>query len=180
MASACRRGRRPTHPGTETVWGLANGKGEALRRQLEASGLRAFEGARLYLELARDAGVRCAVVSPSATAGQMLEEVRLATLVDDRIDGDTMRVERLRPAPAPDTLLAACRHLGVEPGRAAVFETTPDGVAAGRDGGFELVIGIAQAGGGSQLRGVVRTSSSPSSPSFWRRSLWRRVAGLPD
>lgn len=139
-------------PGTETVHGLANRKKLLLARSLEVQGVSAFEGARLYLELARDAGVRCAVVSASANAATMLEQAQLASLVDALIDGDMMVSEGLRRKPAADTLLAACRHLGVEPARTAVFETTADGVTAGRAGGFELVVGVDQAGEAGPLR----------------------------
>jgi beta-phosphoglucomutase-like phosphatase (HAD superfamily) len=46
--------------------------------------------------------------------------------------------------------LAACRRLGVPPSRAAAYETTRAGIAAGRAAGFGLVIGVErpdQAGG---------------------------------
>jgi len=139
-------------PGTETVFGLANRKNEALLRRIDAHGLSAFEGARLYLEIAQDAGVRCAVVSASANTETMLERAGLTSLIDESVDGNTMRAEQLRRKPAPDTLLAACRLLGVTPQQTAVFETTPDGVRAGRAGGFEFVVGVDSLGGAALLR----------------------------
>jgi hypothetical protein len=54
--------------------------------------------------------------------------------------------------PAPDILLAACRELGIPPKQTAVFETSSAGVAAGRAGGFGLVIGVDPAGKGEALR----------------------------
>ena len=129
----------------DTVHGLANRKRRALLRRLDEQGVNAFEGARLYLELAHDAGVLCAVVSASANTETILERARLAALVDDRVDGNTMAAERLARKPAADTLLAACRHLGAPPERSVVFETTPDGIDAGRAGGFELVVGVGRA-----------------------------------
>jgi HAD superfamily hydrolase (TIGR01509 family) len=137
-------------PGLETVHGLANRKNQALLRRLDRFGVTAFEGSRSYLELAREAGVRCAVVSASANTDTILERAGIEDLIDERIDGNTMRVERLRVKPAPDTLLAACRKLGVEPRRAAAFETTRAGVAAGRAAGFDLVVGV----GDASLRAV--------------------------
>ena len=50
-------------PGMETVHGLANRKNEALLEVLARHGAHAYQGARLYLELVRDASMRCAVVS---------------------------------------------------------------------------------------------------------------------
>ena len=129
-------------PGRETVHGLANRKQETLVRLLDEQGLVAYADSRRYLELARDAGVRCAVVSASAHAGRILEQTGLARLVDDRVDAELILAEHLRGRPAPDRLLAACRRLGVTPEHAAAFETDTAGIAAGRTAGFRLVVGV--------------------------------------
>ncbi len=133
-------------PGAETVRGLARRKNELLLRRLEQGHVRAYEGARLYLELVKDAGLRCGVVSGSTNTEILLESSRLAPHVDVCIDGNTMVAEGLHRKPSPEMLLAACRHLGVEPRRTAVFETTPDGIVAGRAGGFRLVVAVEQEG----------------------------------
>jgi len=139
-------------PGTETVHGLANRKNEALRRRLRAQGLSAFDGSRRYLETARDAELRRAVVSASANTDEILERTGLAPLVDARIDGATIVADSLRPRPAPDILLAACDRLGVEPERTALFETTPAGIAAGRAAGFRYVVAVDRSGDAKRLR----------------------------
>jgi HAD superfamily hydrolase (TIGR01509 family) len=126
-----------------TVHGLANRKAAALLRRLDAHPLAAYAGSRQYLEVARAAHVRRVVVSASANARPMLDRAGLAGLVDDCVDGSAMVAERLRPKPAPDTLLAACRRVGVAPQDAAAFETTESGVAAARAAGFALVVGVA-------------------------------------
>jgi len=143
----------PADPaGAETVHGLANRKNEALARRLEEHGVAAFEGSRRYLEIAREAGVARAVVSASAHARVLLERAGLAQLVQECVDGTAIVAERLRPRPAPDALLAACRRLGAEPSRTAVFETTRAGVEAGRAAAFELVVGVHPAGEANGLR----------------------------
>ena len=129
-------------PGTETVSGLASRKNQALLELLAQHGAHAYEGARLYLELVHDAELRCAVVSGSTNTRILCERARLGALIDDYVDGNTAVAERLRRKPAPDMLLAACRHLDVDPARTVVFETTADGVDAGRAGGFELVVAV--------------------------------------
>lgn len=139
-------GSPPDPADAETVWGLANHKREALLRRLDREGVTAFTGARLYLEGAREAGLACAVVSASANTPTILEHAGLDGLVDERIDAEAIESERLRPKPAPDTLLAACAHLGVRPHEAATFETTLAGVEAGREAGFGLVIAIDRRG----------------------------------
>lgn len=129
-------------PGVETVNGLANRKNQVLLELLARGSARAFQGTRLYLELVRDAAMQCAVVSGSTSTQVLLERAHLATLIDACVDGNTVRSEHLRRKPEPDMLLAACRHLGVEPERTVVFETTAQGVDAGRAGGFEMVVAV--------------------------------------
>jgi beta-phosphoglucomutase-like phosphatase (HAD superfamily) len=129
-------------PGADTVHGLANRKNEVLVRLLDEGGIAAYEGAQRYLELAHDAGLRCAVVSASANTEAILERTGLAGLVDRRVDAALITAEHLRGRPAPDRLLAACRLLEVEPARAAAFETDTTGIAAGRTAGFRVVVGV--------------------------------------
>jgi beta-phosphoglucomutase-like phosphatase (HAD superfamily) len=132
-------------PGAETVHGLANRKREALVRRLDREGVTAFAGSLNYLESAREAGLGCAVVSPSAHTQDFLEHAGLAGLVPVRVDAESIRADRLRPKPAPDTVVAACRLLGVEPDRAAAFETTAAGVDACRAAGIAFVVGVDRA-----------------------------------
>lgn len=142
----------PSDPPTaETVNGLANAKVLALADLVARQGVAAYEGARLYLELVRDARMRSAVVSGSTNTRLLLSRAQLDAFVDDFVDGTTMRTEHLRRKPAPDALLAACKHLGVEPERTVVFETTGDGIVAGRAASFELVVGIGREGEGRAL-----------------------------
>jgi len=139
-------------PGTDTVYGLANRKNDALLEVLAEHGAHAFEGARLYLELVRDAAMRCAVVSGSTNTRILCERAHLGTLIDEYVDGNTALAERLRRKPAPDMLLAACRHLDVDPARTVVFETTAGGVDAGRAGGFEVVVAVDRESAAPALR----------------------------
>jgi beta-phosphoglucomutase-like phosphatase (HAD superfamily) len=134
-------------PGAETVHGLANRKREALVRRLDHEGVTAFEGSRTYLEAARDAGLRCAVVSPSTHTDDFLARAGIESLVPLRVDGRSIRAEHLRSKPAPDTLLAACRLLAVDPSQTAAFETTAAGVEACRAAGMRFVVGVDRADG---------------------------------
>jgi beta-phosphoglucomutase-like phosphatase (HAD superfamily) len=139
-------------PGTETVHGLANRKNQALLRRLAEHGVTAYEGSRHYLETALEGGLHTAAVSASANTRTILEHAGLATLIECSVDGNTMLAEHLRGNPAPDTLLAASRQLGLEPEHAAAFETSPAGVAAARAGGCAFVVGVDRAGHADALR----------------------------
>lgn len=139
-------------PGEETVNGVGNRKNELLLRTIAEDGVTVFEGSRRYLEAARDAGLRRAVVSSSANTEQVLEVTGLAPLVELRVDGVTARAEDLPGKPQPDTFLRAAELLGVSPAQAAVFEDALAGVAAGRAGGFGHVIGVDRVGHADGLR----------------------------
>jgi beta-phosphoglucomutase-like phosphatase (HAD superfamily) len=132
--------------GIETAHGLATRKNEAVRRRLGHDGVSAFEGSVRFLELAREADLRCAVVSASANTRAILERAGLLDLVDEVIDGDVIAAEQLRAKPAADSVLSACRRLRVDPRTVAAFETTGAGVAAGRTAGVHRVIGVDRAG----------------------------------
>ena len=63
----------PCRPaGHQTVYGLANRKGDALHRLLRDHDVLPFAAARTYLELANKAGIRCAVLSASAHTPEIL------------------------------------------------------------------------------------------------------------
>lgn len=127
---------------TETVYGLANRKNAALMRRIDREGVQAYADTRGYLESAREAGLHLAAVSASANTVTILERAGLSALIEARIDGNTIRSEQLRGNPAPDTVLAACRKLGVAPASVAAFETTEAGITAARAAGAGVVIGV--------------------------------------
>ena len=133
-------------PGADTEWGLAARKNKVLQRELRQHGVRAYESSILFLGLAREAQLGLAIVSASANTLEILEHAGLLPLVDEVVDGNVMREERLRPKPAPDLVLAACRRLGVQPATVATFETTAAGIAAGRSAGVGRVIAVNRGG----------------------------------
>jgi HAD superfamily hydrolase (TIGR01509 family) len=128
--------------GAETVHGIANRKVEVLRQLLEEQGPHAYAHSHAFLELVRDARLRTAVQSSSAHTREMLERAGLAMLIDVLVDASVIAAERLRPRPAPDRILAACRLLGVDPAETAVLDTSAAGVAAARAAGARLVVAV--------------------------------------
>jgi len=138
-------------PGAETVFGLANLKQAALRSILAHQGVAAFGASRQYLAAARHAGLGRAVVSVSENTDTMLDLSGLAVFLDAIVDGESMRAEKLRICPEPDTFLAAAQRLGVEPGRTAVFVHDLVGVDAARAGGFGYIVGVERSGRESKM-----------------------------
>jgi beta-phosphoglucomutase family hydrolase len=139
-------------PHADTVWGVGNRKNELLLATLARDGVEVYEGSRRYLQAARDAGLRRAVVSSSANTEQVLAVTGLADLVELRVDGLTARERSLPGKPAPDTFLAAAADLGVTAAQSVVFEDALAGVQAGRAGDFGWVVGVDRVGQAEALR----------------------------
>lgn len=139
-------------PESDTVAGIGNRKNQLVLATMEKEGVEVYAGSISYLHAARDAGLGIGVVTASANGERVLETVGLTSLVDVRIDGVVARRDGLPGKPAPDTFLAGAEALGVEPAQAAVFEDAVSGVAAGRAGGFGLVVGVDRGGNAEALK----------------------------
>lgn len=133
-------------PGAETVHGIGNRKNVLLLQTIREDGVEVYDGSRRYLEAARDAGLRRALVSSSANAADVLRVTGLDALIEQRVDGVTARERSLPGKPAPDSFLVAAGLLGVPPDRTAVFEDALAGVEAGRAGAFRYVVGVDRVG----------------------------------
>ncbi|GAA1803441.1 beta-phosphoglucomutase family hydrolase [Planosporangium flavigriseum] len=139
-------------PDRETIQGLSARKDAAFSRRLHHGGVEPYEGSVRYLQAARDAGLRRAVVSASKHCAEILRTAGIDELIEERVDGIVAAREGLRGKPAPDTYLYAAQLLGVEPAAAAVFEDALAGVEAGRAGGFGYVVGVDRVGQSDALR----------------------------
>ncbi|GAB2836222.1 beta-phosphoglucomutase family hydrolase [Actinocorallia aurea] len=129
-------------PEAETVFGLGNRKNALVLKLIAEDGVAVFPDAVALLERVRAAGGRTALVSSSANAQAVLESAGLTGLFDARIDGVTARERGLPGKPAPDMFLAGAEAVGLPPSACAAFEDALAGVAAGRAGGFALVVGV--------------------------------------
>ena len=139
-------------PDAETIGGLGNRKNELALAMMHRSGVHAYEGSVRFVQAAREAGLRRAVVSASANCREVLEAAGIADLFEARVDGVVAEREHLRGKPAADMFLAAARILDTQPGEAAVFEDALAGVAAGRSGHFGFVVGVDRVGQADALR----------------------------
>lgn len=139
-------------PDAETVAGVGRRKNEAFLALLRERGVESYPGSVRFARAVRERGLRTAVVSASHNCVAVLRAAGIEDLFDVRVDGVTLDTEGLRGKPAPDSFLAAARKLDVEPERAAVFEDARSGVAAGRAGGFGLVVGVDRVGQAELLR----------------------------
>ncbi|HET7530988.1 MAG TPA: beta-phosphoglucomutase family hydrolase [Mycobacteriales bacterium] len=138
-------------PGTPTISGLSNRKNDLVLAKIKEDGVETYPGSVDYVRKVRAAGLKTAVVSSSANTLEVLQTTGMTDCFDTRIDGVVAKERGLKGKPAPDTFLAGASALGVGPDAAAVFEDALAGVAAGRAGGFGLVVGVDRVGQAAAL-----------------------------
>ncbi len=134
-------------PGTDTVRAMGNQKNDLFNRVLDRDGIAAYPSSQATLDLLERAGVPSAIVSSSRNAVPVLAAAGLAARFDVVIDGVVAITEGLDGKPAPDGYLLGAERLGVDPARTVVVEDATSGVAAGRAGGFAVVIGVDRGAG---------------------------------
>ncbi|MGF6885167.1 HAD superfamily hydrolase (TIGR01509 family) [Nocardia sp. GAS34] len=140
------------HATRSTVHGLSESKDRLLLSIIEREGVRAYPDAAGLVARARAAGSAVAAVASSTTARAILSAAGLDGCLDACIDAIEVQSRRLRGEPAPDAYLAGADAVGVAPSRCAVFANAVAGIAAGRGGGFALVIGV------DRMRSEVRSA----------------------
>jgi beta-phosphoglucomutase family hydrolase len=138
-------------PDADTVNGIGNRKNELVLQKIKEGAVEVYPGSFDYLKAVKAAGLRRAVVSASANCEDVLEAAGIESYLEARVDGVVARERHLPGKPAPDTFLYGARLLDVPPERCAVFEDAQAGVAAGRAGGFGIVIGVDRGGNAAAL-----------------------------
>ncbi len=136
----------------ETLAELGNRKNEIVLKMIREEGVEPYAGSVRYVNAARAAGLRRAVVSSSTNCRDVLIAAGILDLFEEIVDGHVAERDHLEGKPAPDTFLAGARALGVQPDQAAVFEDALAGVEAGHRGHFALVVGVDRVDQGEALK----------------------------
>jgi beta-phosphoglucomutase family hydrolase len=139
-------------PEVDTIHGVGKRKNVLVLKLIEERGVDVYPGSVKFVDAARAAGLKTAVVSSSANTKLILDSAGLSDRFEARVDGVTLATEHIKGKPAPDSFLRAAELLGVAPTAAAVFEDALAGVAAGRAGGFGVTVGVDRHGQPDALR----------------------------
>jgi beta-phosphoglucomutase family hydrolase len=133
------------------VQALGDRKDEYFLESVKQDGVGVFEGTVALLRSLRAAGMRVAIISASRNCVEVLKVAGLDDIFDGRVDGVVADELGLPSKPDPAVFLEAARRLQVTPSRAVVVEDALAGVAAGRSGGFGVVIGVDRTGHPEEL-----------------------------
>ena len=127
-----------------TVCGLGNRKNEAFNEVLNKEGVEVFPSTVKLMERLKGEGIRLGVASSSKNCEAVLEAAGLSHLVETRVDGVVSAQTGLNGKPAPDIFLTAAKNLDCDYSHSVVVEDAASGVAAGKNGNFGLVLGLAR------------------------------------
>jgi len=143
----------PTDPPTaDTVCGLGNRKNEVFAALLREEGVTPYPGSVALLDALAERGTKVAVVSSSRNAQPVLAAAGLRDRFQVVIDGLVAAERGLAGKPSPETFVFAAGQLNATLDRSVVVEDALSGVAAGRSGGFGLVVGVDRGVGPEPLR----------------------------
>ncbi|MVU78314.1 trehalose-phosphatase [Nocardia sp. ET3-3] len=163
-----------------TICALGNRKDHLFLERLARDGVPAFESTVALVRRLQAAGIGVAVFSASRNCAQVLRAAGIGDLFAVRVDGIVAEELGLAGKPDPAMLLEAARRLGAQPERTVVVEDAEAGVAAGRAGGFGLVIGVDRGGHGDRLAARGADVVVPDLDRVRLRDGFRRMSEVPD
>ncbi len=129
-------------PDEETICGVGNRKNELVNQLIATNGVAVYPGSLRLIEYLADRNLKMGVVTSSANARTVLAGANLERFFEVRVDGELAAKLGLAGKPHPDPFLTAAKLLAVDPSDTVVLEDATSGVAAGKAGGFGLVVGV--------------------------------------
>jgi HAD superfamily hydrolase (TIGR01509 family) len=144
-------GSATDEPGLGSAWAVANAKDLRYQALLASMGPRPFPSSIAIVRELRAVGLLVGVVSASRHCLDVLDAAHITDLFDAVVDGRVAAAMGLAGKPDPSTYLEGAARLGVDVGRTVVVEDARAGVAAGRIGGFGLVVGVDRGGAADAL-----------------------------
>ncbi|MEV6391506.1 trehalose-phosphatase [Nocardia xishanensis] len=164
----------------ETVCGLGNRKDRLFRERLARDGVRVFESTVTLVRRLDAAGIRTGVFTASRHCAELLGAAGIGDLFTVRVDGNEAEKLGIPGKPDPAMLLETVRRLDAAPDRAVVVEDAEAGVAAGRAGGFALVIGVDRHESADRLSSRGADIVVGDLAEVRLREGFRRMSELPD
>lgn len=131
-------------PDTETVCGIGNNKNVSFREVLHDEGVEVYDSTVKFIKELKRNGIKIGVASSSKNCRYVLEAAGLTDLFETRVDGEVSIELGLNGKPEPDIFVRAAQNLGTLVAKSVCIEDASSGVAAGRNGGFALVVGVAR------------------------------------
>ncbi|KAL6052345.1 Trehalose 6-phosphate phosphorylase [Balamuthia mandrillaris] len=144
-----RKGQNEEHrPGTrkklgvQSVASLGNWKNDLFNQKLEEQGAEVYQSTVDLIKELHKRSIKTAVASSSKNCSKILRSVGYQNLFEASMDGQLSESLGLKGKPAPDIFLECCRLLGIPPHKCVLVEDAVQGVQAGVNGSFGMVVGL--------------------------------------
>jgi len=137
-------GESTDSPDAETVCGIGNNKNAKFCQVLKAKGVEVYPSTIEFIKELEASGIKIGVASSSKNCKEILEVAKIEHFFKTRVDGVVSVEMGLKGKPEGDIFTTAAFNLGTIPAESIVVEDASSGVAAGRNGSFGLVIGLAR------------------------------------
>lgn len=124
---------------SETICGLANRKNDVFNTIISEQGVEVYPSTVAFARELKRLGLKIGVVSSSNSCEVILEKAGLTDLFDTRVDGAGLEWHS-----DIDIFSKACDNLGIAHDKSIIIAGTLYGVSAGIQGGFGLVLGLAE------------------------------------
>jgi beta-phosphoglucomutase family hydrolase len=120
----------------DEIWRLAEQKEETFRRLVRGQ-VKPLPGAAELVRMARDNGIKQAIVSstPCANIELMLQSLALYDCFEVIVGEE----DAAKGKPDPEGFLLAASRLGIPPPECVVIEDAPEGIAAGKSAGMRCI-----------------------------------------
>lgn len=145
-------GDKSDGPEKETVCGLGNKKNEIYNEIIKREGAFVFQSTIKLIKEMRKNKTKIGVASSSKNTKLILETSGIEDLFETRVCGIVSEELHLKGKPDPDIFVKAAEFLGLLPHECLMVEDAISGVAAGRNGNFGLVLGVARYGDDEVLK----------------------------
>lgn len=139
-------------PDKETVCGVGNKKNAMFNEVLKAQGAEVFPSSIEFIKSLKKAFIHVGVASSSKNCQAILQSVDIEDLFETRVDGVVSAELGLKGKPHGDIFVTAAKNVGAAPGKSVVVEDATSGVAAGKNGKFGLVLGVAREDNAADLK----------------------------
>lgn len=136
----------------ETICGIGNRKNTKFLEILQTDGVKPYPSTITLIKELKEKNVHIGVASSSKNCAFVLKSIGLEADFETRVDGVVSAQLGLNGKPAPDIFIKAAGNMGCQPDETIVVEDASSGVAAGRNGKFGLVIGLARENNEQELK----------------------------
>lgn len=131
-------------PGAGTIHGLANKENQVFVDMIRKEGVKTFNDTITQVKRWKNRGLKAAVISGSRYADIMIGRAGIRDLFDLVLDGAKIEELGLESKPSPAVFNYVCNALGVTPEESVLIEDTTEGIQAGCEAHFGLVVGVAR------------------------------------